>query len=733
MNYYKYIILTIISLMTFSCEGLQEENTGQPGDGDNGPENGICANFVSSMQAGVPQTLIVYGTSISSMEPNGPLWVNALGDELNRRYNNCLTLHNSGKSGQNSIWALENLQDSVIVKKPDAVIIEFATNDAVTRFNISLEDCRSNTLKIIETIHETLPDCEIILHTVCGYPLGKNLESRPTMKEYNAVYESIAKEFDYMYIDESGIFRHIAETRGEITLKKFSGDGVHPTERGALEIIYPNVLKSLTGDSEIIVNEDGDDAGITSAVKLNANTESVTKSTLNGLDIVWKNKDSFSLLNDSSCNGLMILSGEEGKSSGVFEGKMDKVLESGENYFAVYPYDYRITYSEDTGISAIFPDEQTNLYFPAIMAAYGTVDNNSCLTMDFKNIFSVLRLGITGNGEILSKITVAGNDNELMAGEFTLKDLISSEPAFQGNTRLISFLLDEPVTLDGTIMNFDIAIPYRLYEKGLTLTLYTEDGSSMSADIGTSGIDMKRNTIYDVPTLNFTPDQKDYEWSPGFLTVDEDGYRFTDTDRIGGKETIGMYFKYNSSYAVQADLSDPDYDYNKINAWYYDETSGKYVSKTMRWSEIPANDGGDPCGRVPVNDGESKWMTPTMEQWKSWAYKTVSYNAQISYNQEDPERGIYAVFDTNPDPEKEQAMYIFESKLIASAGGSANNQWTSMWIKSADIFAEGKILNYIQFKPSVASNSTNPAYKEYEIPGTLNSQGHQIRCIREVK
>lgn len=215
------------------------------------------AGFVKNLQEGKEQTLIVYGTSVSSLG-SGRLWVSEVGKDLNIRYGNRLTLYNSGKSGQNSRWALANLRDSVISRRPDAVIIEFATNDAVTRFDISLDECRNNTLRIMNEIWAECPDCEIILHTVCGYPIGKNAENRPEMESYNNVYKKLASEYKCMYIDESAIARKIGKKKGETVLRKFFGDGVHSTKKGAMEIIYPNVMKSLTGDESIKVNTEGE-------------------------------------------------------------------------------------------------------------------------------------------------------------------------------------------------------------------------------------------------------------------------------------------------------------------------------------------------------------------------------------------------------------------------------------------------------------------------------------------
>ena len=128
------------------------------------------SRLVKSLSEGKDQTLVVYGTSITRMG-NGPVWVGAVGDKLNGLYNNHLTLLNKGRSGECSTWALANLADSVLVYNPDAVLIEFTTNDAVENKGVSVEQCKTNTEELIARILEANPDCEIILHTPCGYPI----------------------------------------------------------------------------------------------------------------------------------------------------------------------------------------------------------------------------------------------------------------------------------------------------------------------------------------------------------------------------------------------------------------------------------------------------------------------------------------------------------------------------------------------------------------------------------
>jgi lysophospholipase L1-like esterase len=202
------------------------------------------SNLVGNLKAGRGQTLVVYGTSIAAMG-FGRLWVSEVANDLQRRFGNKITVYNCAKAGQNSNWALKNLQDSVLSKNPNTVIIEFATNDAVDKFAITPEQCRLNTGKLIALIREKLPECEIILHTPCSFPIGEAAEKRPHLDQYRNVYKDIAREKHLILIDETEMWRGIIEKEGETVFRKYSGDGVHPTKKGALEVIYPAVMKAL--------------------------------------------------------------------------------------------------------------------------------------------------------------------------------------------------------------------------------------------------------------------------------------------------------------------------------------------------------------------------------------------------------------------------------------------------------------------------------------------------------
>ena len=202
------------------------------------------SQLVKNLEKGKKQCLVVYGTSIES-NVRGQQWVRKMGEELNRIYPGMLTLYNSGKSGENSEWGLENLHDSVLSRYPDTVIIEFATNDAVTRFNITPEICRTNTEKLISSIKKANPKCEVILHTACGFPIGENKKKRPAMDTYNQIYRDLTKQHKLLLIDETEFLKHIGETFGNDSLRHYLLDGVHPTTEGALQLYLPTSLNVL--------------------------------------------------------------------------------------------------------------------------------------------------------------------------------------------------------------------------------------------------------------------------------------------------------------------------------------------------------------------------------------------------------------------------------------------------------------------------------------------------------
>lgn len=198
--------------------------------------------FVSALAAGKPQTVVVYGTSLTA----GGAWVGLLRDALDAKYPGLTTLVNSGGSGQYSAWGTKNLDTHVLAKKPDAVFIEFAVNDAVARFNCPLETARTNLQEMIDRIAAARPECEIflqVMNPVIGKPPGDR-SYRHELESYYAMYRETAAARKLGLIDHGPAWKKVL-AEGDEAFRKLVPDGVHPTPEAAKIVLLPTLLAAL--------------------------------------------------------------------------------------------------------------------------------------------------------------------------------------------------------------------------------------------------------------------------------------------------------------------------------------------------------------------------------------------------------------------------------------------------------------------------------------------------------
>ncbi|MEN0053819.1 MAG: SGNH/GDSL hydrolase family protein [Mucilaginibacter sp.] len=198
--------------------------------------------LIKNLQAGKHQTLVVYGTSLTAAA-GGQAWVGAVAAELNGKYNNNLTVYNSAKSSMWSTWGVQHLEDSVINKKPDAVLMEFSMNDAFLDYKTNVELAKLNLNYIIDRIKLYNPDCEIILQTM-NIPIHGHATQRPNLDKYYELYREVAKKRKLLLIDNYPHWKAILD-QGETTYLKYVPDGIHPDADGARKIIAPFVLEKL--------------------------------------------------------------------------------------------------------------------------------------------------------------------------------------------------------------------------------------------------------------------------------------------------------------------------------------------------------------------------------------------------------------------------------------------------------------------------------------------------------
>lgn len=197
------------------------------------------ASFIQALEAGRPQTIVTYGTSLTA----GGAWVAQLKQTLDRHFPKLTTVTNSGQGGMWSKWGVENLEARVIAKKPDAVFIEFAINDAFLKYEMTPALARQNLETMIDRILAAESKCEIIL-MVMNPPTAEHLERRPKIADYEQVYRDVAQARGLRFIDHSAHWQAVLK-KGDAAWRALVPDGIHPSAKGSAEVTTPHLLRSI--------------------------------------------------------------------------------------------------------------------------------------------------------------------------------------------------------------------------------------------------------------------------------------------------------------------------------------------------------------------------------------------------------------------------------------------------------------------------------------------------------
>jgi len=142
-------------------------------------------------------------------------------------------------------WGVENLDERVIKKNPDAVFIEFGINDAYLPYNTSVEQARQNLENMIDRILKHNSACQIIL-MVMNPPVREHLEIRPKIEDYYQMYRDVAKERNLLLVAHYPTWKAILDKDPE-TFAAYMPDGIHPNGLGSEKVTTPNILHSLFG------------------------------------------------------------------------------------------------------------------------------------------------------------------------------------------------------------------------------------------------------------------------------------------------------------------------------------------------------------------------------------------------------------------------------------------------------------------------------------------------------
>lgn len=289
------------------------------------------------------------------------------------------------------------------------------------------------------------------------------------------------------------------------------------------------LLVSCTNKSEVIqsVKE--------SPKTFYATTESYnpqTKTSLNlSGNVLWKIGDQVSIFNVSTINQqYQVTDQSDGKTSASLYQVTPPGFVAGTDLptnIAYYPYsasneiakigsDYEITvslpstqnYAENSFGNGSFP-----------MAA--VTEDGSDMNLKFKNVLGGLKLQLTGT-DVISRIVVSGNNNEILCGDATVTASNTSTP-----TIVLSDDTKTSVTLDcgsGVQLNsetptlFIIALPPMIMTGGFTIDIYnTANGTQQIKSTRSQTI--TRSALLAMPTVAITCSPSPYEYVDLGLSV----------------------------------------------------------------------------------------------------------------------------------------------------------------------------------------------------------------------
>ena len=197
------------------------------------------ARFLNALAARRRQVIVTYGTSLTA----NSAWPEQFRDALQERYGKKARVVNAACGGKDSRWGLANVHEQVAARRPDAVFLEFAINDALISSKLGVDESGWNHERMIEAIRAEAPDCEIFL-LVMNPPTGEQFEKRAGIAGYEEATRRIARKCGACLIDFSPTWSAIIHRQPK-RWSAYAPDGLHPSAAASREVIVPRLLESL--------------------------------------------------------------------------------------------------------------------------------------------------------------------------------------------------------------------------------------------------------------------------------------------------------------------------------------------------------------------------------------------------------------------------------------------------------------------------------------------------------
>lgn len=286
----------------------------------------------------------------------------------------------------------------------------------------------------------------------------------------------------------------------------------------------------------------------------------VYKTRWSGDDFIWLIEERSDSLKYQTCD---ILEGA-GTSTATFVGSLEA-----DSYYALYApggslyngmlnvnlpnlqyhYSYKNTENKD------FVDR-----------AYPMVAKSSTDEFQFENLCSVLKLTVTGNGEVLRKVKVYSNDGSDVLSGYGTVDFSGDMPVMRMDNGGDSYLdYNVYMTLSSEPLDCYIVLPAQTYEAGFTIEFHTNSGM-MDVTTG-QNIVLEQSRLHEVPVISYVNEAADNEdWyvfdentGTSYLMAYEDGWYVLRSCYLDSSSRVLFTNDNGDYYALSAEYDEMYY------------------------------------------------------------------------------------------------------------------------------------------------------------------------------
>ncbi len=247
----------------------------------------------------------------------------------------------------------------------------------------------------------------------------------------------------------------------------------------------------------------------------------------------WCADDRISIFMGNTYNHHYKFDGATGDTKGTFS-KVEDPFITGEmlpaNY-AIYPYSDQNSIDENGIIYTSLPAVQNyeaksfGLNANTMVAVTENLENRFLF---FQNVCGYVRVKLYGTDVTLKSVTLAGNDDEILAGTAQITAGYNQEPQLSVTgtaDKVLTIDCGEGVKIGATeydATSFVFVVPPQVMEKGFTIVATDINGNTFTKTSNNSQ-EVKRNTILSMPELKWANDNTPkLEIPEGVLTIHND-------------------------------------------------------------------------------------------------------------------------------------------------------------------------------------------------------------------